>query len=55
MKKFLALFLSLAYVCCPWRALPWQTQLPTITIMFHGSNVTDDTGGAGEGQRVHRR
>ncbi len=41
MKKFLALILTLALVLsvCSFAA---ADDLPTITIMFHGSNVTDD-------------
>ena len=42
MKKFLSLILTLALVlaACSFAA---ADDLPTITIMFHGSNVTDDT------------
>ena len=41
MKKFLALFLALAMMlgCI---SLATADELPTITIMFHGSNVSDD-------------
>ncbi|MBQ8620211.1 MAG: extracellular solute-binding protein, partial [Clostridia bacterium] len=42
MKKFLALFLALAMMLgCV--GLASAEELPTITIMFHGSNVSDDT------------
>ena len=42
MKKFLSLILTLALVLsvCSFAA---ADDLPTITIMFHGSNVTDDS------------
>ena len=42
MKKFLSVILTLALVLslCSFAA---ADDLPTITIMFHGSNVTDDT------------
>ncbi|MBE5796572.1 MAG: DUF3502 domain-containing protein [Clostridiales bacterium] len=42
MKKFLALFLALAMMlgCIGFAS---ADELPTITIMFHGSNVSDDT------------
>ena len=42
MKKFLALILTLALAlsACSFAA---ADDLPTITIMFHGSNVTDDS------------
>ena len=42
MKKFLALILTLAMVLsvCSFAA---ADDLPTITIMFHGSNVSDDS------------
>ena len=41
MKKFLALFLALAMMlgCFSFAS---AAELPTITIMFHGSNVSDD-------------
>ena len=41
MKKFLALFLALAMLlgCVSFAS---ADELPTITIMFHGSNVADD-------------
>ena len=42
MKKFLALFLSLAMLLS-MASFAVADELPTITIMFHGSNVTDDT------------
>ncbi len=42
MKKFLALFLALSMMLgCV--ALASADELPVITIMFHGSNVTDDS------------
>ena len=42
MKKFLSLILTLALILsvCSFAA---ADDLPTITIMFHGSNVSDDT------------
>ena len=42
MKKFLASFLSLAMLLS-MASFAVADELPTITIMFHGSNVTDDT------------
>ena len=42
MKKFLSLILTLALILsvCSFAA---ADDLPTITIMFHGSNVSDDS------------
>ena len=42
MKKLLALVLALALLLTAMR-FALAEELPTITIMFHGSNVTDDT------------
>ena len=42
MKKLLALILALTMILTA-SSLVLAEELPTITIMFHGSNVTDDT------------
>lgn len=42
MKKYLALVLALAMLLTSV-SFAMAAELPTITIMFHGSNVTDDT------------
>ena len=42
MKKLFALILALVMIMTA-ASVAMAEDLPTITIMFHGSNVTDDT------------